>query len=101
MFTVMIVNVVSRYVLFKPIAWADELCNYLFIWMSFLASAYVMGNDGHVRVTALESRLPQKVRNIVHFSMNVIMLVMFAAVHCAFVSHAGETQAFKYDAHTA
>jgi len=78
MFAVMIINVVSRYLLYKPIAWSDELGNYLFIWMSFLASSYVMGNDGHVRVTAIESRLPEKARNIVHFVMNLIMFVMFS-----------------------
>ncbi len=78
LFTIIMVNVVTRYIFFKPIAWSDELCNYLFIWMSFLASAYVMAEDGHVRVTAVESRLPEKVRNFVRLSMNVIMLFMFA-----------------------
>ncbi len=78
MFSVMIVNIISRYLLYKPIPWSDELCNYLFIWMSFLASAYVMGNDGHVRVTAIQSRLPQKLGNLVHLVLDVIMLVMLA-----------------------
>jgi len=77
MFGVMIVNVFSRYLLYKPIAWSDELCNYLFVWMSFLASAYVMGNDGHVRVTAIVSRLPAGARSIIHLAMNLIMFVMF------------------------
>lgn len=78
LFVVIIVNIFTRYLLDMPLAWSDELCNYLFIWMSFLASAYVMGNDGHIRVTAIESRLPEKARRAVHLAMNVIMLVMFS-----------------------
>ena len=77
MLIVIVLNIVFRYVLFKPFFWSDELSNYLFIWMSFLASAYVMGQDNHVRVTAIEERLPSNVRNIVHLIMNVIMLSVF------------------------
>jgi TRAP-type C4-dicarboxylate transport system permease small subunit len=77
MLTVIVLNIIFRYVLFKPFAWSDELSNYLFIWMSFLASAYVMGEDNHVRVTAIEQRLPKRIRNIVHLIMNVIMLLVF------------------------
>lgn len=78
MLVVMILNIFFRYVLYRPIAWSDELSNYLFIWMSFLASSYVMGNDGHVRVTAIESRLPPVPRRILHLVMNCVALGMFA-----------------------
>jgi TRAP-type transport system small permease protein len=77
MLSVMVLNIFFRYILNKPIAWSDELSNYLFIWMSFLSSAYVMGNDAHVRVVAIESRLPSKVRYIIHFFMNCIMMMVF------------------------
>ena len=77
MLIVIVLNIVFRYVLFKPFFWSDELSNYLFIWMSFLASAYVMGQDNHVRVTAIEERLPSNLRNFVHLIMNVIMLSVF------------------------
>ncbi len=78
MFAVMLINIVSRYLLYKPIPWSDELCNYLFIWMSFLASAYVMGNDGHVRVTAIQSMLPPKIGSMVHLVLEVVMVVMLS-----------------------
>jgi TRAP-type transport system small permease protein len=77
MLAVIVLNILFRYVLFKPFFWSDELSNYLFIWMSFLASAYVMGQDNHVRVTTIEERLPLNVRNFVHLIMNIIMLCVF------------------------
>jgi TRAP-type C4-dicarboxylate transport system permease small subunit len=74
---IIIANVVGRYVFYKPIAWSDELSNYLFIWMCFPAAAYVMSLDGHVRVTALVSRMPEKANKIIHLIMNIIMFITF------------------------
>lgn len=78
MLLVMLLNVVFRYILGKPFFWSDELNNYLFIWMGFLACAYVMGNDGHVKVTAFQNLLSPKARDILNLLMNLAMLGMFA-----------------------
>ena len=77
MFIIMILNVFFRYILYKPIFWSDELNNYLFIWIGFLASAYTMGNDGHVRVDAILFRLPRTIQHIIKLAMDTIMLGMF------------------------
>ncbi len=79
MLSTIILNILFRYVLYKPISWSDELSNYLFIWMSFLASAYVMGNDHHVRVTALIQRMPEKLKDIIHLVMNLVMFIVFTS----------------------
>jgi len=77
MLGMMLLNIFFRYILYKPIFYSDELNNYLFIWMSFLSAAYVMGNDGHVRVTALISILPEKVQVWIKVVMDTIMFVVF------------------------
>ncbi len=77
MLVTMLLNIFFRYVLYKPFFWSDELNNYLFIWMAFLSSAYVMGNDAHVRVDAILTRLPQIAQHIVKMVMDLVMLVMF------------------------
>ncbi len=77
MLVTMLLNIFFRYVLYKPFFWSDELNNYLFIWMAFLSSAYVMGNDAHVRVDAILTRLPQVIQHIIKLVMDLIMLVMF------------------------
>ena len=45
--------------------------------MSFLSSAYVMGNDGHVRVTAFVSLLSKRSQLWVKVVMDLIMVVVF------------------------
>ena len=77
MLVTMLLNIFFRYVLYNPFFWSDELNNYLFIWMAFLSSAYVMGNDAHVRVDAILTRLPQIAQHIVKLVMDLVMLVMF------------------------
>jgi TRAP-type C4-dicarboxylate transport system permease small subunit len=78
MLIVMLVNIFFRYVLSKPIFFSDELNNYLFIWMSFLSACFVMGNDGHVRVTAIVSLLPEKAQIVMKLIMEGCMLVVFS-----------------------
>lgn len=77
MLIMMLLNIFFRYILSKPIFYSDELNNYLFIWMSFLSAAYVMGNDGHVRVTAFVSLLSAKAQIWIKLIMDIIMVVVF------------------------
>lgn len=49
----------------------------LFIWIGFLSCAYIMGEDKHMRVTAIVEQLPQRVRAVIRIIMDVIMIVVF------------------------
>jgi TRAP-type C4-dicarboxylate transport system permease small subunit len=75
LFLLMISNTFMRYVVASPILWSDELNNYLFVWMGFLGAAYIMGNDGHIRVTAILNILPPLGKYIVNIISNVIFIV--------------------------
>jgi TRAP-type C4-dicarboxylate transport system permease small subunit len=78
MLAMMLLNIFFRYILSKPIFFSDELSNYLFIWMSFLSAAFVMGNDGHVRVTTVVSHFPEKVQIVIKMVMDMVMVIVFA-----------------------
>lgn len=78
LFTLMVVNAAARYLFDFPIIWSDEMNNFLFIWIGFLSCAYVMGNDGHIRITALINALPSMARYFVTTLTNIMMLLMFA-----------------------
>ena len=74
LFVLMIANAFGRYVLGRPILWAEELNNFLFVWAAFLGAAYVMGNDGHLRVTAILNILPPLFRFVVIQIANIIFI---------------------------
>lgn len=77
MLTLMLVNAVARYLFDFPIIWSDEMNNFFFIWIGFLSCAYVMGNDGHMRVTAVLGALPGAARYAVGLFTNAVMLCAF------------------------
>jgi len=54
-------EVFTRYVMGQPLMLADEFSGYMFVALSFLGAAYAWKKGGHVRLTALVTRLPTRV----------------------------------------
>ena len=74
----MLFNAAGRYLFDFPVVWSDEMNGFFFVWMGFLSTAYVMGEDNHMRVTGLVDMMPRRVQYILRTLMNVIMIVVFA-----------------------
>ncbi|MGI6687960.1 MAG: TRAP transporter small permease [Christensenellales bacterium] len=47
------IEVICRYVLFISTAWAEEIARYLFIWMTFIGSAYAFNYSTHIEIDIL------------------------------------------------
>ena len=47
---VITVEVVCRYVFFVSTAWAEEISRYLFIWLTYIGSAYALNEGGHIEI---------------------------------------------------
>lgn len=73
----MLFNAAARYLFDFPVVWSDEMNGFFFVWMGFLSTAYVMGEDNHMRVTGLVEMLPRRVQYIIRTIMNVIMIAVF------------------------
>ncbi|MFC1956223.1 TRAP transporter small permease subunit [Chloroflexota bacterium] len=55
------VEVFMRYVLNRPLGVGDEFAAYMLVALAYFGAAYTWMGKGHVRVTALVTRLPPKV----------------------------------------
>ena len=77
MLGLMLFNAAGRYLLNYSVIWSDEMNNFFFVWLGFLACSYIMGEDGHMRVTGLIGMLPRRVQYVLRTIMNVIMIVVF------------------------
>jgi TRAP-type C4-dicarboxylate transport system permease small subunit len=55
-------QVVGRYFLGSSTSFTDELSRFLFIWVSLLGAAYVLGKRGHIAITGLIDMAPRGVR---------------------------------------
>lgn len=73
----MLFNAAARYLFDFPVVWSDEMNGFFFVWMGFLSTAYVMGEDNHMRVTGLVEMLPRRVQYVIRTIMNVIMIAVF------------------------
>ncbi len=54
---VVCVNVIMRYVFNRPIAGAEEITEYLLLFITFIGTAWLLREGGHVRVDILLNRV--------------------------------------------
>lgn len=48
------IEVLCRYFLFIPIAWAEELTRYLFIWLTYIGSAYALYDGSQIEIDVFQ-----------------------------------------------
>lgn len=62
MVVVVFLQVVFRYFLLQPLAWAEESARFLFIWVSLLGASLGARDRAHFAVTLAVSKLPAPVQ---------------------------------------
>ena len=72
----LLVEVLTRYILRSPLSIADEMGGYLLVSITFMGLAYTWKERGHVRVTLLISRLPDKLAHLLRF-ITLILATVF------------------------
>lgn len=68
------VQVFARYVLNNTPPWSEELCRYLFIWVSFLGACVATRRAAHLGVDSLVTRLPAGVREILRHAVTALII---------------------------
>ena len=72
----LLVEVLTRYILRSPLSIADEMGGYLLVSITFMGLAYTWKEKGHVRVSLLISRLPDKFGRQLRF-ITLILATVF------------------------
>lgn len=70
-------QVVCRYLLGSPLAWAEELSLYIEVYVVFLAAAYALGSGQHICMDLLISKVPAKVAFILN-KLTALVCLIFA-----------------------
>ena len=73
-------QVIMRYVIEKPIAWADEMTRYLFVWLSFLGTCLAAKKKSHVAVLGIINLFPKKPREILYMISQVTTLIIVTVI---------------------
>lgn len=74
--TLIVANVVLRYVFGKPLYFAEELSTILMIWMALLASSITLGRRQMVAVTFAIDALPEKLRRMAQFLAEIFVFTI-------------------------
>jgi tripartite ATP-independent transporter DctM subunit len=59
---ILLTGVVSRFAFDHPLVWSDELAQIVFLWLAVLGVVVAVRRNGHMRMTAIVSRLPPRWR---------------------------------------
>ena len=80
MATLVFVNVVTRYLFNFSIIWAEEVSQYLMIWIAYLGAGLALREGRHVAVEMLQDRLPAALGRKVRIAVGGLVLAFLGAV---------------------
>lgn len=63
-----------------PINWSVDIAQALFVWVVFVGANQAMRASGHVGVSILVDRLPQKTRTMIEIAVNMLVAVFLLAI---------------------
>jgi TRAP-type C4-dicarboxylate transport system permease small subunit len=67
-------GVFTRYLIGAQSPWTEELARFLLIWIGLLGAAYVAGQNKHLAIDLLSSRLEGKSKRLLQRAINLIIL---------------------------
>lgn len=83
LFTVMVIvgtyQILVRYLFNKPSTVSEELLTYAFAWLALLASAYMFGKRGHMRMGFLADKANGTIKSVLDM-ISECLIFLFAAI---------------------
>ncbi|HZK02676.1 MAG TPA: TRAP transporter small permease [Anaerovoracaceae bacterium] len=80
MLVVLSQQIVSRYVFRSTSGWADESARYMLVWFAYFAASVAIFKNAHIKIDAVLSLWPVKVRPFLKLFSNVIFFVYCVVV---------------------
>ncbi len=77
-------DVFMRYFFTRPTSWSIDFAEYILLYSTFLAAAWLLKTDGHVKVTVLHDKLGKKAQRFLDIINSII-----GALACAVMTWVG------------
>jgi TRAP-type C4-dicarboxylate transport system permease small subunit len=78
-----LLQVLSRYVLSKPLDWTEEVARYIFVWVGMLGAGIAAKDRAHFFVDLLLERMPPLLRKYVTVITGLVSSIFLLAVSWA------------------
>jgi TRAP-type C4-dicarboxylate transport system permease small subunit len=69
-------EVITRYFLGHPNSWVVDLSEYSLVFILFLSVGWTLWKGGHVEITTVTERLPEKIRGVLKIVATAIGLIV-------------------------
>jgi C4-dicarboxylate transporter DctQ subunit len=73
-------DVIMRYLFNKPMSWVLQVCEYILLYAPFLAAAWVLKEDGHIKVDIVLSLMSPGFQRFVHVLSSILGFVVMAVI---------------------
>ena len=80
--SLVVLNVITRYVLREGIPWSEEFATGCFVWTAFIGAAACYKRRQHMGVDVIVKRLPQKAQNIIKIIVDILLAVLCTYLFC-------------------
>jgi len=80
MATLVFVNVICRYMFNFSIIWAEEVSQYLMIWIAYLGAGLALREGRHVALDMIQDRLPPRAGRTLRVAIAVLVLLFLATI---------------------
>lgn len=75
--TVMIFQVILRYLFRSPLFWAEEFCRYGLVWSTFISIGYCVRYRINLHVDLLDHIMPHTVKIVVQYLIRLVCLFFY------------------------
>ncbi len=66
------VDVIMRYFFNRPSGWVLQISEYILLYIPFLAAAYVLREESHIRIDILLNHFGQKARSLLNMATSIL-----------------------------
>ena len=77
---IVLAQVFSRYVLGRPLIWAEELATYLLIWLGFVAASVAYKLRRHIVIQTYDGLLPPAVKRVSTALIHALIVAVLVVV---------------------
>jgi len=92
MFLDVLLQIISRYLMYRPFIWTEELARCLYIWLIFFGSAALIKNYEHITVDLVLSRLSRYKRIGLEIGIDILLIIFFIYVFFGGIKMMGTTR---------
>lgn len=86
-------DVVMRYFFSKPMIWVGEISEYSLLFITFLGAAWLLRNEGHVRMDLVLNRLGPRAQAVLNLITSIISAIVCLII--VFYSARATLEAFQ------